>query len=106
MPLHALIDCAGTAYWRRGKAKQFPDDQRNLRAAAELEELAGELAPLEGSDLHVDLDRLVSEGSDDLMLARMELIGILLRRIGFSLSFSSGRELLQHVIDRCSEEHE
>jgi hypothetical protein len=33
----------GTAEWRRQKARQFPDDTRNLKAAEELECLAAEI---------------------------------------------------------------
>jgi hypothetical protein len=36
----ALVDCEGTAYWRREKALEFPDDPRNLEAARELDRLA------------------------------------------------------------------
>ena len=28
--LGAQVDCAGTAYWRRKKAVEFPNDRRNL----------------------------------------------------------------------------
>jgi hypothetical protein len=38
-----LVDCAGTAYWRREKAVKFPDDPRNLEAARELDRLAAEI---------------------------------------------------------------
>jgi hypothetical protein len=36
----------------------------------------------------------------------MEAIQILLRQIGFSISFSSGKKLLRHAIDLCSEEQD
>ena len=55
--INALVDCAGTAYWRRAKAVEFPDDARNLEAARELERLAVEIAALKGSDLHLQLDK-------------------------------------------------
>jgi hypothetical protein len=41
-----------TAEWRRDKARQFPDDARNLRAAEELEQLAAQIEKLEDSDIH------------------------------------------------------
>ena len=57
----ALVDCAGTAYWRREKAIEFPDDVRNLEAARELDRLAVEIAALEGSKLHAQLDKLFED---------------------------------------------
>jgi hypothetical protein len=106
LPLDELIDCAGTAYWRRRKALEHPDDMRNLRAVEELEELAVELKDLEGSELHLQLDEMLAESDEDQLMTRMEIINDLLRRVGFSLSFSSGRRMLRHVVDLCSEEQD
>ncbi|MET0709475.1 MAG: hypothetical protein ABWY82_21930 [Tardiphaga sp.] len=103
LSLNELIDCAGTAYWRRRKALEHPDDMRNLRAAEELEELAADLEELEGSALHVQLDKMLAESDEDQLLEQMQIINDLLRRTGFSVSFSSGQKLLQHAIDLCSD---
>jgi hypothetical protein len=35
-----------TAEWRRQKAQQFPDDERNLKAAEALDRLAQEISQL------------------------------------------------------------
>jgi hypothetical protein len=42
---------SNTAEWRRGKVEQFPDDDRNLKAAVLLEELARQIEPLSGTKL-------------------------------------------------------
>jgi hypothetical protein len=42
---------SSTAEWRRGKVEQFPDDDRNLKAAVLLEELAKQIEPLSGTKL-------------------------------------------------------
>ncbi len=41
-----------TAEWRYRKAKDFPNDDRNLNAANELGRLAEQIAELEGSEIH------------------------------------------------------
>jgi hypothetical protein len=48
---------SNTAEWRREKIQQFPDDDRNLKAAVLLEDLAKQIEPLSGGKLDV---RLVS----------------------------------------------
>jgi hypothetical protein len=49
--LYTLIgyQVEATADWRRRQAEYFPHDDRNARAAKELERLAGEVDQLEGS---------------------------------------------------------
>jgi hypothetical protein len=54
-----------TADWRRRRAEYFPDDDRNARAAKELERLVTEVNQLEGSSVHEQIrlatDRLKNE---------------------------------------------
>ena len=99
-PIGLLVDCAGTAYWRRGKAIEFPDDLRNLEAARELDRLAVEIAALEGSELHAQLDKFFED--EDGVLIAMPIIGDILRRVGFSRWYDTGEELLQEIVDACS----
>ena len=99
--LGALVDCAGTAYWRRKKAVEFPNDRRNLEAAEELERLAAELSLLEGSKLHVRLDKCF-EDEDGVMIS-MSVINEILRQVGFSRWYGTGDELLQAVVDACAD---
>jgi hypothetical protein len=98
--LGLLVDCAGTAYWRREKAVKFPDDPRNLEAARELDRLAAEVAALEGSELHLRLDK-VFEDEDDGMAA-MTVISDMLRQVGFSRWYDTGDELLQAIVEACA----
>jgi hypothetical protein len=80
--IDALVDCAGTAYWRRNKAIEFPDDVRNLEAARELDRLGIEIAALEGSRLHAELDEIFEDEGRGLIA--MSIVGDMLRQIGFS----------------------
>ena len=96
----ALVDCAGTAYWRREKAIEFPDDVRNLEAARELDRLAVEIAALEGSKLHVLLDKLFEDEEGGLIA--MPIISEILRQVGFSRRYDTGEELLQAIVDARS----
>jgi hypothetical protein len=96
----ALVDCAGTAYWRREKAIEFPDDVRNLEAARELDRLAVEIAALEGSKLHALLDKFFED--EDGGLIAMPVISEILRQVGFSRRYDTGEELLQAIVDARS----
>ena len=46
----------GTAEWRREKAAQFPDDDRNTIAAEELERLAEQISALKGSEIEKQIN--------------------------------------------------
>ena len=54
----------GAAAWRCEKARQFPDDERNLRAAEQLERLAQEIA-----DLDSEIERYIREAPARLINA-------------------------------------
>lgn len=43
------VELSEKADWRRQKARQYPDDERNLDAAELLDRLAGEVLVLEGT---------------------------------------------------------
>ena len=60
-----------TAEWRRRKAQKFPEDNRNLEAAKELERLARETENLRGSAAVGDPRR--SQGVQRFVLARGEV---------------------------------
>ncbi|SDI54151.1 MULTISPECIES: hypothetical protein [Bradyrhizobium] len=97
----ALVDCAGTAYWRRNRAIEFPGDTRNTEAASELDRLAIEVAALEGSKLHMQLDKIFED--EDSSLIAMSVISDMLRQIGFSRWCATGEEFLQAIVDVCSD---
>ena len=59
-----VFDVEQAAYWRRLKAKEFPDDHRNT-AAEILERLAEELRALEGTELHERLAEVTQKLTED-----------------------------------------
>ena len=63
---HSVAEfCRATAAWRRRKAEEYDRDERNLRTAAALEELADHILTLPGDDARLlDLQRLAAEGDD------------------------------------------
>src|SRR3954452_24668477 len=48
------LEC--TSEWRREKAEQYPNDNRNLPAAEKLSELASQVRQLKGSPLHLEFN--------------------------------------------------
>jgi hypothetical protein len=76
-----------TAEWRRLKAKQFPDDTRNLEAAEQLDRLAAEITSLDGSEIHRQIDQLydLAYKTDDFSFSESlnESVSEELRSIGF-----------------------
>lgn len=94
-----------TAEWRRQKAEQFPDDQRNVRAARELEQLAAEISRVGESELihqqivelHEKID--ATDDCDDAWFKITETISEELRSIGFHSGYASGLELLEWYRD-------
>jgi hypothetical protein len=93
-----------TAEWRRLKAKDFPDDLRNLRAAEELDRLAMEVAQLEGSDIHQRICKLIENYQDpDIWSELNEDVSAALRGVGFHGGFDTGAELLQWYHDALEE---
>ena len=57
--------CRYTAAWRRRMAEEYDRDERNLRTAAALEELAAHLLSLPADDTRLlDLKRLAAQGDD------------------------------------------
>ena len=59
--------CLSTAAWRRRKAEEYDRDERNLRTATALEELADHVLMLSVDDTRLlDLQRLAGEGDEFL----------------------------------------
>lgn len=82
-----------TAEWRRDKAKQFPDDVRNLQAAEILETLAA-TSPTDN-----DLSRRAHETfeSDDVNIH--ELLSDCLREVGFHSHPKDADDFLRILMD-------
>jgi hypothetical protein len=100
-----------TAEWRRRKAEEFPADNRNLRAAEELERLAAQIDKLEGSDIH----KQISKAQDSINRACeanngwdawtdvSEAVSAELRSIGFHGSYDAGVQFLEWYRDLLQE---
>jgi hypothetical protein len=97
-----------TAYWRRKKAEQFPDDTRNLKAARELDSLAAEIGSLQGSEIHREIadltDRLYVDGNNsiDFVESLDEDVSAALRSVGFHGTYR-GVEFLEWYRDLLQE---
>jgi hypothetical protein len=100
-----------SADWRRDKAKQFPEDTRNLRAAEELDHLAAEIEKLEGSaEIHqqiCDLEERINKLDDDdgfrLREEISETVSEELRSIGFHNGYETGVQFLEWYRDLLQE---
>jgi hypothetical protein len=93
-----------TAEWRHRKAEEFPDDGRNLEAAAELEKLAKEIKALEGSDIDRRLEQLEAlEAESDGVGFIVEWLSEELRAIGFRTAYENGAEFLKSYCDELEE---
>src|SRR3954452_1179097 len=95
------LEC--TSDWRRKKAEQYPDDNRNLAAAEELSELASQVRRLKGSPLHLEFDnfhrQLLDEADNDLLSSYCERENHYISRIGFDNFPDSGEECIRDLID-------
>jgi hypothetical protein len=87
-----------TAEWRRRKAREFPDDLRNLGAAEELDRLAREVAQLGGSDIHHRICKL-AEMDYSIWNDLNDDVSFTLRAVGFHVEFDTGAQLLKWLHD-------
>ncbi len=87
------FDVEQTAEWRRSKAAEFPNDQRNTEAAIILERLASEIAAIEGSGLHKRLSQLAEDETFSTTLSTF------LRLVGFRLFPNSAKDFIDELID-------
>jgi hypothetical protein len=101
---HIVMQLEVSADWRREKAKEFPDDSRNIEAAEQLERLAKEISENVGdSKMYqrlLDLDGAVGE---DYNISMAEWLSEELRLIGFHRFYSTGAEFLAAYGDRLVE---
>jgi hypothetical protein len=98
-----------TAAWRRGKAEQFPNDPRNLKAAEELERLAEQIEKLDGSEIHKLVREIANTfnatDNGDGWLNITEEVSDELRYIGFHSSYDTGEQFLKWFCDLLEKEH-
>ncbi len=89
-----------TAEWRREKAKEHPEDQRNGEAADILDRLTKELAALRDDDASVAAyEALIESGCEDGDVLALEEHNRLISRIGFDSAPSSAEELLSGLTE-------
>jgi hypothetical protein len=94
------------AEWRRGKADEFPDDERNLEAAEDLERLAKEISGLEKSDIAQRLDKLWEVASEKNLVPHRayEWFNEKLLGIGFRTHFETGSGLLERYCNELEDD--
>jgi hypothetical protein len=88
-----------TAEWRRQKAIEYPDDERNLEAAALLERLANTVDQLDATVLraYVELWR------DDECYERGETHREMLGGIGFQWAPETATEFVREFIEKMTQ---
>jgi hypothetical protein len=89
-----------TADWRRRQAEYFPHDDRNARAAKELERLAGEVDQLEGSSVHEQIRLATDRLKNEDWFAMSKSVYAELRSVGFDSTYESGLQFLEWYCDR------
>jgi hypothetical protein len=92
-----IVDCVGTADWRRRVAEQYPEDGRNLEAAGLLERLDGEIRALTGGLEYRRLERLLDQ-EDRFRFS--EVVSEELKAVGFHSWPESGVDLLKRIARR------
>ena len=92
-------------YFRRCKAEEFPDDQRNSNAAEIMDRIAAQLPTFEGSDLHEKVDRLVYAHGDnaDYTTKVVEAISQASLDVGFRSGVDDAKSYIEDVISRLEE---
>jgi hypothetical protein len=95
----------GTGEWRRAKAEQFPDDQRNLTAAEQLDELAEQIEQVASSEqIHEQIAELQgSIASADIWVDVGEAVSAELRAVGFHSGYTTALEFLEWYRDLLQE---
>jgi hypothetical protein len=103
-------DVQGTAEWRREKARQFPHDTRNMKAAEQLDRLGAEINALVDSQIESEIaeaqDAINSLDDGDGWVGISEVLSEELRSIGFHSDYSTGIELLEWYRDLLREKHQ
>ena len=89
-----------TADWRRRQAEYFADDDRNARAAKELERLAAEVDQLEGSSIHEQIRLATDRLKNEDWFAMSESVYAELRSVGFDSTYETGLRFLEWYYDR------
>ena len=100
--LYTLIgyQVEATADWRRRQAEYFPHDDRNARAAKELERLAVEVDQLEGSSVHEQIRLATDRLKNEDWFVMSKSVYAELRSVGFDSTYENGLRFLEWYCDR------
>jgi len=100
--LYTLIgyQVEATADWRRRQAEYFPSNDRNRRAAKELERLAAEIEQLEGSSVHEQIRLATDRLKNEDWFAMSKSVYAELRSVGFDSTYENGLRFLEWYCDR------
>ena len=103
--LECLISYAHTIDWRRQKQGQYPEDKSNSRATALLASLEAQVIALNGGPLHESLVKFwEAEGGCCGERDRFnEIVGEVMRAVGFTLFPTTAKELLEEITNRFEE---
>lgn len=101
------LELSDKADWRRKKARQYPDDERNLDAAELLDRLASQVLALEGSSaaatFEKEYDAIFSADDQDESHDRareiMRLWAEYRAGIGFRIFPGTGEAILRDLMD-------
>jgi len=87
------------ARWRRAKAAEFPNDDRNLPAAEMLERVAATV-----DDVPDNLMRQYGEAwHPEISAKTSEVQSVLMRDIGFRSATDSAAKLIEHLLDHVAD---
>ncbi|MFD2233513.1 restriction endonuclease [Phaeospirillum tilakii] len=98
------IEITSTASWRQLKAVEFPNDNRNIRAAEILERLASQIHLVEGSHIHHRIDAILE--NEDGVFKFSESLLESLRLVGFSIFPKSLTDFLSDIISEIDKQYE
>jgi hypothetical protein len=88
----------GAADWRRRKAEEYPDDDRNRDAVAELTRLA-ETVPDVSDKRVAQYDAL---WKDDRADRAVEIESEMLRSVGFSAGWKTAEQFIAELVERVA----
>lgn len=93
------FEVESSAYWRRQKAEEFPQDaDRNLRAAELLDRIAADLKAQVGTDLHRQVFDLAENAPEEFGVAVSDLT----RQVGFYPVAETGEKFLKALVEKVS----
>ncbi len=90
---------AHQAEWRRGKAEQYPDDDRNIAAAEALERLATTVKDVK-DDFAMAYAELFADDDDNFRICELE--GEMLKAVGFHNHWDTAEDFIKDIIAKMT----